>query len=106
MLEIVLGNQFKRDLKLAVKRGYDLSLLESVVERLAGGETLPAHNRDHALTGKYSGFRECHILPDWLLVYRAEEELSVLFLTRTGRTPLCFEGAKTPRSLAVSPVRV
>ena len=84
MLEIVLGNQFKRDLKLVVKRGYDLSLLESVVERLAGGETLPAHNRDHALTGKYSGFRECHILPDWLLVYRAEEELSVLFLTRTG----------------------
>lgn len=84
MLEIVLSNQFRRDLKLAAKRGYNLDLLDEVVTILANRETLPEKNRDHNLTGKYAGFRECHIQPDWLLVYRVDETEILLFLSRTG----------------------
>ena len=67
MLDVVLSNRFKRDLRLAQKRGYDLALLENVVDTLSRQENLPERNRDHALTGDYIGFRECHIEPDWLL---------------------------------------
>lgn len=84
MLDVVLSNQFKRDLKLAAKRGYDLNLLDGIVTKLANRETLPEKNRDHNLTGKYAGFRECHIQPDWLLVYRVDETEIILFLSRTG----------------------
>lgn len=84
MLDVVLSNQFKRDLKLAEKRGYNLDLLDSVVTKLANKETLPEKYRDHNLTGKYAGFRECHIQPDWLLVYRADDTELILFLSRTG----------------------
>ena len=87
------GNRFKqgvrRDLcgvalKLAVKRGYDLDRLERVVSVLAREEALGEKYRDHALTGHYSGFRECHIQPDWLLIYRVQNETLILFLSRTG----------------------
>lgn len=84
MYEVVLSNRFRKDLKLAAKRGCDLALLNSIVDRLAQGETLPAKHRDHSLTGDYIGFRECHIQPDWLLIYRTEEEVLMLFLMRTG----------------------
>ncbi len=84
MLDIVLSNQFKRDLKLAAKRGYDLDLLDEIVTKLAKKESLPEKYRDHNLTGKYAGFRECHIQPDWLLVYRVDETEIILFLSRTG----------------------
>lgn len=84
MLDVVLSNRFKRDLRLAQKRGYDLALLENVVDTLSRQENLPERNRDHALTGDYIGFRECHILPDWLLIYRIEEHELILFLSRTG----------------------
>lgn len=84
MLEIVLSNQFKKDLKLAQKRGCDLELLNSVVETLASGKPLAEKFRDHSLVGEYSGFRECHIQPNWLLVYRADENELILFLFRTG----------------------
>ena len=84
MLEIVLSNHFKKDLKMAKKRGYDLDLLNDVVEKLARQEPLPKKNRDHSLTGDFIGFRECHIQPDWLLVYRVNDEELILFLTRTG----------------------
>ncbi len=84
MLDVVMSNQFRRDLKLAAKRGYDLNLLDEVVTKLASKETLPEKNRDHNLTGKYAGFRECHIQPDWLLVYRIDETEIILFLSRTG----------------------
>ena len=83
-LDIVPSNRFKKDLKLAKRRGYNLILLEQVVDKLANLEPLPPNNRDHALTGDYAGFRECHIQPDWLLVYRVEEEELILFLSRTG----------------------
>lgn len=76
--------QFRKDYKLAIKRGLKIELLERVVELLAAGETLPEKNKDHALTGNWVGHRECHILPDWLLVYRVEDDVLVLTLTRTG----------------------
>ena len=84
MLDVVLSNRFKKDIKLAAKRGLDLAELETVVNRLAAQQPLPDKNRDHSLTGDYIGFRECHIRPDWLLVYRVDGEDLVLFLFRTG----------------------
>lgn len=76
--------QFKKDYKRAMKRGLKIELLEKVVELLAMGETLPEKNRDHELSGNWVGHRECHIQPDWLLVYRIEDDVLVLTLARTG----------------------
>ncbi len=84
MLEIVLSSRFKKDLKTASKRGYNLNLLNEVVNTLASNQALPMKNRDHELSGDYSGFRECHIAPDWLLIYRIVEDDLVLYLMRTG----------------------
>lgn len=84
MLEIVLSNQFKKDLKLASKRGYKLELLEKTVDKIVNNIKLEDKYRDHALTGNYVGFRECHIQPDWLLIYRIENDELILFLSRTG----------------------
>lgn len=84
MLDVVLSNRFRKDLKLASKRGYNLNLLDEIVDKLARREPLPDKNRDHGLTGDYIGFRECHIQPDWLLVYRIDEDELFLFLSRTG----------------------
>ena len=84
MLKIKFLNSFKKDYKRIVKRGYDIALLENVIRMLADGETLPAKYRDHALTGNYSGFRECHITPDWLLIYEVRESELILVLSRTG----------------------
>lgn len=84
MLRIVPSNKFKKDLKLAVKRGYDIKLLENLVNRLANEEPLDPKYKDHTLSGDYSGFRECHITPDWLLVYQVINDELVLFLSRTG----------------------
>ena len=71
-------------MKLAARRGYRLELLDEVVSQIAKQEKLPEKYRDHELTGNYAGFRECHIQPDWLLVYRIEEKELILFLSRTG----------------------
>ncbi len=76
--------QYKRDLKRAVRRGCDVALIKAVVLQLANGQPLSARCRDHALSGRYAGFRECHIAPDWLLVYLVENSTLVLTLTRTG----------------------
>ena len=76
--------QFKKDFKLAMKRSMKIELLEEVIAMLAMGETLPDKHKDHALTGNWVGRRECHILPDWLLIYRIEDEVLVLTLARTG----------------------
>lgn len=84
MLKIVLSNRFRKDLKLAQKRVMDLNLLRSVMITLANGEKLDAKYHDHDLSGVFSGFRECHIQPDWPLVYRIEKNELELFLFRTG----------------------
>lgn len=84
MLDIIPSNQFKRDLKLAKKRGLKIENLRTVVNILAEQKKLDAKYRDHSLTGEYRGFRECHIEPDWLLVYRVNEDALELFLFRTG----------------------
>lgn len=77
-------SQFKKDYKLALRRHLDVKRLEDVVARLAMGEPLLEKHRDHELTGNWAGHRECHILPDWLLIYRIEDNVLVLTLTRTG----------------------
>ena len=73
MLKIVRSNRFMKDLKLALKRGYDLNELSKVVNLLANRKTLPIKYKDHALSGDYSNFRECHIKPDWLLIYHIDD---------------------------------
>lgn len=84
MLKIVSSTQFKKDLKLAKKRGYDIDRLRDIVNMLASEKALDEKYRDHALTGNYRGFRECHIEPDWLLIYRVTDQELELFLFRTG----------------------
>jgi len=84
MLEIVPSNQFRKDLKLARKRGLKIERLKEVVTILAEQKKLEDKYRDHGLSGDYKGFRECHIEPDWLLVYRIDEDVLELFLFRTG----------------------
>lgn len=81
---IILTTMFKKDLKLAKKRGYDLSLLDGVVDRLSYGLPLDEKYKDHDLIGNYKGCRECHILPDWLLIYEISGDELILYLTRTG----------------------
>ena len=76
--------QYDKDVKLAKKRGLDVNKLIEVVCKLANDEVLPAQNRDHALTGNYAGHRECHISPDWLLIYKKAEEIKLITLIRTG----------------------
>lgn len=84
MYEIKPSNRFKRDLRLAKKRGYDLRLIEAVIEDLALGKILDEKYRDHLLSGNYQGLRECHITPDWLLIYKIEDNELILYLSRTG----------------------
>ena len=87
---VKITTQFKKDYKLAMKRGLRISLLEDVVAALAMGETLPDKNKDHPLTGNWAEYRECHIQPDWLLVYRIEDEVLVLTLARSGAHSALF----------------
>jgi mRNA interferase YafQ len=84
MLEIVRSSQFKKDLKKIIKQGKDIDLLEEIVNKLQHSEKLPPKNCDHLLSGDWRGFRECHISPDWLLIYKNENELKLLRLVRTG----------------------
>jgi mRNA interferase YafQ len=76
--------RFQKDLKRIQKRGYDISLLTEIIKMLANGERLPERNKDHSLGGDYSGCRECHITPDWLLIYEISDHDLILYLTRTG----------------------
>ena len=82
--DVKFTNQFKKDLKLAKKQHRDLDKLFNVVEKLASGETLKDNYRDHSLSGKYKGVRECHVEPDWLLIYEIKDDVLVLMLYRTG----------------------
>ena len=82
MLELNVSSSFKKDRRRCIKRGYNMTLLSAVIDTLLIPTTLPEEKKDHALTGDWVGFRECHILPDWLLIYRVEG--NNLYLTRTG----------------------
>ena len=82
--DIVWTTQFKKDYKLALKRHLNIDLLDDIIRALSRGETLPEKNKDHALSGEWIVHRDCHIQPDWLLVYRIEDDVLVLTLARTG----------------------
>ena len=84
MLTIRYETSFKKDFKRIVKRGYDIRLLEEVIGLLVNEQCLPPKYRDHSLIGDYSDCRECHITPDWLLIYQISNEELILYLTRTG----------------------
>lgn len=85
MLKIRFRKQFRKDYKRVLKQpGHTPELLQEVLDYLVQEQPLPEEYRDHALSGNYADFRECHILPDWLLIYKVEEDILILTLTRTG----------------------
>ena len=84
MLKIQYSNRFKKDYKIIIKRGYNPQLLQDVLDLLVNGQPLPSKYKDHNLSGNYGGHRECHITPDWLLIYKIEHDILTLTLTRTG----------------------
>lgn len=84
MYEIKPSPRFKKDMKLISRRGYDTQLITNVIKTLANGGTLDAKHRDHPLSGNFVGFRECHITPDWLLIYKIKDKELLLLLSRTG----------------------
>ena len=81
---IIRTGNFKKHLKNLKKQKKDLKLLESIISILAKGEKLPPKNKDHKLVNNYVGARECHITPDWLLIYLDEPEICVVTAIRTG----------------------
>lgn len=84
MLTLKPTTKFKKDVKRAHARGYKIELLNEILDQLASGEPLAAKNHDHPLTGNLLGCRECHIAPDWLLIYEIDEPNEILYLLRTG----------------------
>lgn len=84
MLKIRFYTQFKRDLKLAKKRHYDVTILKDVIDKLCHCEPLDPKYRDHALSDDYAGYRECHLQADWLLIYKIASDTFTLVLARTG----------------------
>ena len=83
MLPVRYAARFKRDMTACAKRRFRLDLLQQVVDTLRIPDALPTKNRDHNLSGNYLGYRECHIAPDWLLIYRYEEDELLLYRTGT-----------------------
>lgn len=84
MLKLHPTSKFKKDLKRIKKRGYDISKLDDVIIMLLHNQTLPETYLDHPLSGNYIGFRECHICPDWLLIYAVDNNRLILTASRTG----------------------
>lgn len=82
--KVMPTTQFKKDLKKIQKQNKNIKLLSEIIDLLADGKSLPEKNRDHELSGNFKGFRECHIQPDWLLIYEISDNELILFLTRTG----------------------
>ena len=91
MYEIKTTTKFEKDLKLMKKRGYDLKLLKEVIDILSNGEELSSKYKDHYLQGDYIGFKECHRKRDWLLVYKIDNNILVLTLSRTGKHSDLFQ---------------
>ena len=84
MLKLQISTKFRKDYKRIKKRGYNLSLLQDVLDKLCAKEPLEPKYRDNALSGSYKGFRECHIQPDWLLIYAIDDDRLILVASRTG----------------------
>ncbi len=82
MLDVRYSTRFKKDFKTCIKRGYKMALLQQVIDTLRIPAPLPAKNREHNLSGNFSGYKECHIAPDWLLTYKQSD--TELLLDRTG----------------------
>ena len=82
--QVIWTSKFKKDYKLAIKRGLNIDLLDDAIRILASNQPLPEEYCDHQLSGNWKGFRECHISPDWLLIYKIEKNILVLTLSRTG----------------------
>ncbi len=83
-LEVRWTTQFKKDYKNAIKRNLKIELLDEVIRQLQRGETLDQKYKDHPLSGNWQSFRECHILPNWLLIYKIKDNKLILTLSRTG----------------------
>ena len=83
-MQVQWTTQFKKDYKLAVKRGRNIEALDDTIRMIASETPLPSKYCDHALSGNYNGFRECHVEPDWLLIYAVEKNVLTLTLSRTG----------------------
>ena len=81
---VIWTSRFKKDYKLLMKHGADISLLDDVIRLLSSGATLQEQYRDYTLIGNYSDFRECHIKPDWLMIYSLSNDTLILTLSRTG----------------------
>lgn len=84
MLNIQYQSKFKKDLRLLAKRGYDMKKINNVITMLAEEKPLPEKYQDHALKGSWTGYRECHILPDWLLIYSINNNVLLLTVVRSG----------------------
>jgi len=84
MLKVRYSSKFKKDFKIIIKRGYNISPFEEVLNLLREEKPLPERYNDHSLKGYFTGHRECHITPDWLLIYKKENDMITLSLTRTG----------------------
>ncbi len=76
--------KFRKDVKLMKKRGRNLKLLQKVLDELLDGNVLEPKYKDHALVGNYVGFRECHVQPDWLLIYMIDNDMLIVTASRTG----------------------
>ena len=83
MLAVRYSTKFKKDFKNCVKRNYQISLLQQAIDILRIPDVLPVKNKDHSLSGNYTGYRECHIEPDWLLIYQQSENELILYRTGT-----------------------
>ena len=83
MLEVRYSTRFKKDFKTCVKRRYNMALLQQIVDVLRTPDALPPKNMDHNLSGNFAEYRECHIVPDWLLIYRQTENELLLYRTGT-----------------------
>ena len=97
MLTLHTTGQFRRDEKLARKRGLNISLLKSVIQTLLEEKSLDPKYKDHPLVGNYSGFRECHIQPDWLLIYSIDKGRLILTASRTGTHTDLFDKKKSQK---------
>ena len=94
MYNIRPTTKFQKDLKRVKKRGFDISLLTDIIKKLAAGEPLPEKNRDHQLSGDYAGCRECHITPDWLLIYEVDGDELIFISPGRDRIAIYFRGRR------------